>query len=652
MSVVGLEIARREPFAGGHVFGEAGAYERIDGLLRFAVDPALAQNAVIVDLDQAPRSADGKVGFSADLCLLQPTDPKGANGTLLLEVPNRGRKGATGRFNRPAPRGQEMRGTQGIGVGDGLLMQLGWTVAWVGWQWDVIRTLTPQGLLGFDAPQAVGSDGQPIRGQVQLQWQLDAPAPDKRLSDRVHQPYTAAGLNQPDAILSEREHPGAERRVIPRERWRFARMEDGRSVPDDTHVQLDGGFQPGVLYDLVYETRVCPVVGAGMLALRDGLSFLRHGSAEGGNPCAGRIERTIGFGSSQVGRMLRGLLPLGLNTDEGGRRAMDGVLINVAGARRGEFNHRYAQPSVITLPSFGYQPPFRFEGFPADTKIVAANSSAEYWNREASLLHTDERGEQDLEAPPNVRIYHYAGTKHGAGTLRPEEEDGAAPPPNTDGPITNVVDHRPLLRAALFHLERWIADGTEPPPSSHPRISDGTAIPPEEALGWFHRLAGVRVPAPERLYRRRPLDLGPEAAHGIGRYPAIEHGEPYRWLAPTLDKDGNERAGIRLPDVSVPVATHTGWMARRPRTGGEGQNVDMQGLTIPFAPDGSARQERQDPRMSIAERYSDETAYETRARDAAATLVKDGYLLADDLELVVRNALERYRAFARRLSAD
>src|SRR5688500_2273388 len=289
MSVVGLEIARREPFAGGHVFGAGGAYERIDGLLRFGVDPTLAQNAAVVDLDKAPRNADGKVEFSADLCLIQPVDASRANGTLLLEIPNRGRKGATGRFNRPAPAGQELRGTQGIGVGDGLLMQRGWTVVWIGWQWDVIRTLTPQGLLGFDAPQALGDDGQPIRGQVMLQWQLDAPAPHKLLADRVHQPYAAARLDQPEATLSERDGPSAPRRAIPRDRWRFARSENGSVVPDDTHVMLDGGFQPGVLYDLVYTTRVCPVVGAGMLALRDGVSFLRHAAAGDGNPCAGRI---------------------------------------------------------------------------------------------------------------------------------------------------------------------------------------------------------------------------------------------------------------------------------------------------------------------------------------------------------------------------
>lgn len=648
MSALRLEITRREPFAGGHAFGDGGAYERIDGLLHLAVDPTLAANAGIVDLDKAQRDAAGLVQFTADLCLLQPVAVRRANGRLLVEVPNRGRKGALGRFNRSASAGQEVRGTGGIGVGDGLLLKLGWTVAWIGWQWDVIRTLTPQGLLGFDAPQALDSAGQPIRGHVLSQWQLDAPAPHKLLADRVHQPYAAATLDQPDAVLAERDWPGAPRRPIPRARWRFARLEGTQIVPDDTHVHLDGGFQPGLIYDLLYTTRVCPVVGAGMLALRDGASFLRYAPAGQGNPCAGRITHTIGFGSSQVGRLLRGYLPLGLNTDEHDRRVFDGILINVAGARRGEFNHRYAQPSVITLPSFGYVPPFRFEGFPADTKVISANSSAEYWNREASLLHIDETGQRDLEPPTNVRIYHFAGTKHGPGSIRPESEDETpSAPALPGGPLANVVDHTPLLRAALFHLERWIVDGTEPPPNNHPRLAGGTAIPPEDALSAFRDLPGVTVPDPDRLYRRRPLDLGPQAAHGVARWPAREHGDPYRWFVPALDRDGNERAGIQLPDVSVPVATHTGWFPRRPATGGPLQNVDMQGLTIPFTPDAQSRRDRADPRPSIAERYPDEAAYEARVRHAAAQLVKDRYLLADDLEVVVGNALDRYRAFAR-----
>ena len=408
-----------------------------------------------------------------------------------------------------------------------------------------------------------------------------------------------------------------------------------------------------MIYDLVYTTRACPVVGAGLLALRDGPSFLRYAPLAAGNPAGGRIEHVLGTGSSQCGRLLRNFLYLGLNADTAGRPVYDGLLINVAGARRGEFNHRYAQPSVITIPSFGYLPPFDFDGLlrrqreaGSVPRIVTTNSSSEYWNREASLVHTDAAGAADAEPPEEVRVYHFAGTKHGPGTLQPEAGEPALAP----GPVqrANVVDSRPLMRALFFALDRWVREGVDPPPSVYPRLADGTAATPDEVLRFFsdQGIPETAVPDPARLYRRRALDLGPGAAGGAGRYPPREEGEPYRWYVPAVDADGNERAGIALPDVAVPVATHTGWRPRRPGTGGEGQNVDMAGTTVPFAPDAAARRRLDDPRPSIAERYPSREAYLTLARRAAERLVDGGYLLPEDLDPVVQNAAERYDAFA------
>jgi len=667
MAVIGLEVRSRAPFAGGHVFGDGGAYERLDGTLHFAVDPADPANEGIVDLGHAERGLDGRVRFSADLCLLQPVDEARTNGRLLLEVPNRGRKGALARFNRPAATalpGAPKLSTQGIGIGDGLLLNLGWTVAWCGWQWDVVRGAGQNGLIGFDAPQAVDETGQAIAGQVMLQWQLNERAADKLLADRVHQPYPAASLDDPDATLHTRAWPGAPRELVPRERWRFARDEGGRPEPDDTHVRLEGGFRPGVIYELVYTTRVCPVVGTGLLALRDCVSFLRQGHAADGNPSAGRIRHTFGFGSSQCGRLLRDLLHLGLNLDESGRRVFDALLINVAGARGGEFNHRYAQPSVITIPSFGFVTPLSFdEATGPDAagagsllgrqrarggmlKIVTVNTSAEYWNREASLIHTDVKGTRDVEPPEEVRVYHFAGTKHGPGSIHPEDGEADEGTPPRGGQRPNVVDFKPLLRAVLFNLDRWVVDGEPPPPSAFPRLADDTAARPRDVLGAYHAIPGAAVPNPDRLYVRRPLDLGPDAARGSGRFPAQETGDPYPWVVPAVDTDGNELAGIRPPDVAVPVATHTGWFPRRAGTGGEGQNIDMMGSTIPFAPDARARQRTADPRPSIAERYASRDEYLAQARAAAEALAAQRYLLQEDVDLAVQLALERYEAFS------
>jgi hypothetical protein len=653
MTVTHLDITGRVPFAAGASFGDVGPYERIDGVLHFAADPGDPANTGIVDLDRAERGPDGRVHFRADLCLLQPADLSRASGRLLLEVPNRGRKGALARFNRPAAPGAGYGDTGGIGVGDGLLLRLGWSVAWCGWQWDVMRDQAPNGLLGFDAPQALDDFGRPIQGQTMLEWQPDAPQADKLLADRVHQPYPAADVHEPGATLWSREYPGAPRVEIGRDKWRFARDEAGRPVADDTHVWLEGGFQPGLIYDLVYTTRICPVVGTGMLALRDAPSFLRYAGADAANPAAGSVRHVLGFGSSQCGRLLRNFLYVGLNVDEAGRQVYDGLFINVAGARRGEFNHRYAQPSVITIPSFGYLPPVDFKGLLRTQRerggvprILTVNTSAEYWNREASLLHTDETGTRDVEPPDDVCIYHLAGTKHGPGVVKPEEGEDAPSPAGPGGARPNVVDFKPVLRAMLLILERWVADGTSPPPNAVPRIADGTASPPAEVLAACRRLLpGVAVPDPRRLYWRRSLDLGPNAEDGVGRYPPREYGEPYRWLVSAVDADGNERDGVRLPDVAVPVATHSGWFARRPGTGGDFQNTDMIGTTVPFAPGAKTRRRRDDPRPSMAERYRDRDDYAARARAVAQQLVADGYLLADDLDLVVQNALDRYDTF-------
>ncbi len=654
MGVTRLEVRRRAPFADGTSFGEAGPYERLDGILHFAVDPDHALNQGIVDLDRAPRAPDGRVHFWADFCLLQPADPARAAGLLLFEVPNRGRKGVLGRLNRPAPSGAPAGGGGGMEIGDGLLLRQGWTVAWCGWQWDVLRETRGDGgepLMGLAAPQAMDG-GRPIAGPVLLEWQPDELQRDHLLADRIHHPYPAADVDDPEATLTVREWPDAPRVAIPRERWRFARDQGGTPVPDDTHVWLEGGFQPGRIYELIYRTRLCPVAGTGLLAVRDCVAFLRYGTALDGNPCAGRLTATFGYGSSQSGRFLRTFLYFGLNVDESSRRVFDGLLINVAGARRGEFNHRYAQPSVISARSFGHLPPFGFDGLLARQRarggvprIVATNTSSEYWGREASLLHTDEAGTRDVPLPPEVRVYHFAGTKHAPGSLPAPSAMPNGGAPERCVQLANVVDFKPLLRAAFFNLVEWVTRGREPPPSAYPRLADGTAARPDVVLATFHRFPGVRVVDPERLLVNRALDLGPEAARGVGHYPPIT-GRRYPIYVPAVDEDGNELAGIRLPDVAVPVATHTGWFPRPPATGGEGQHKDMQGATIPFAPTAEARQRSGDPRPSIAERYPSPEAYLAGVRADAERLASQRYLLPEDVDLVVDNAAHRFRAFA------
>lgn len=645
MAVTGVEITRRAPYAGGQSFGKAGDYERIDGVLTFAVDPANSANRPIVDLDLAPRDADGRVRFRADFTLLAPRDPARGSGRLLVDVVNRGRRRAVATFNR-APAVPDT--SPDIPPGDGFLFRHGYSVVSIGWQWDVYRS---EALLGLEAPVA------PVRGQVAVEVRPNVLERTRLLANRVHRPYPVADLDDPTAMLLVRDWEDGPDTVIPRGQWRFARESGGRVVPSREHVYLEPGFQPGKIYYIIYTSEGAPVVGTGLLAVRDVAVWLRHPSAI--NPVRGGFQRAYAYGVSQTGRLLRHFIYLGLNVDEEGRLVYDGILPHVAGGRRGEFNHRFAQPSQQSAPGFGHLFPFadneladpftgrrdgllkRLRGLGAVPKIVYTNSSAEYWRGDGSLTHIGPTGSRDLEPAPETRIYHFAGTQHGPGSA--QQASSAGPDGSIGRYPFNVVDYRPLLRAALVNLDRWASEGVEPPPSRHPRLDDGTAVTRRELLESFPAVPGLVKPDPQRLWVLRQVDLGPEAGRGVGRYP-VKEGETYPCFVPAVDSDGNEVAGIRLPDLEVPVATHAGWNLRAPETGAPEQIIPMQGLSLFFAPTAEARQASGDPRLSIEERYPGREAYLERVRQVARRLADQRYLLEEDIAIVVAACAERYDA--------
>jgi Alpha/beta hydrolase domain len=446
--------------------------------------------------------------------------------------------------------------------------------------------------------------------------------------------------------------------LIPRSRWRFARETPRGAVePSAEHVWLEGGFEPGRIYQLVYQTDRAPVVGLGLIAARDVAQFLRTPSAT--NPCSKGLRALILYGISQTGRMQRHFLSLGLNRCEDGSRAYDGFHVHIAGARRGAFNHRFAQPSNQTTPLWGHAFPFsdlattdaltgrsgglldRLAAAGDLPKIISTDSAAEYWRGDAALAHIDTSARRDLPEHPSTRRYLFAGAQHTPGYLGQSRTN-----PGT-GTIAryplNVLDYRPLHRAALLNLDRWITEGREPPPSRHPRLSDATAVEREKVVAAFARLPGMTPPDPQRLPCIRTVDMGGDEATGIARYPAQE-GAFYPAIVSAVDADGNETGGVRLPDITVPVGTHTGWNPRDPATGSPEQIVPMNGLTLFFAPDEITRAGNGDPRRSLAERYRDEADYETKVRAAALRLAAERYLLEEDVPAVMEAALARYRA--------
>jgi hypothetical protein len=283
--------------------------------------------------------------------------------------------------------------------------------------------------------------------------------------------------------------------------------------------------------------------------------------------------------------------------------------------------------------------------------VIATNTSAEYWRGDGSLVHTDLEGRRDVEPPAEVRVYHLAGTQHGPGVVplvdtEPNEGTRGAHP-------FNAVDYSPLVRSALVNLERWVTDDVEPPPNCFPRLADGTAVSPATALESFRRLPRTQVADPAHLARMRRLDLGPDAERGIGRFPAVA-GEAYPTFVAAVDSDGNEVAGVRLPDIAVPVASYTGWNTRHATTGAPEQLIAMAGSTLQFASSPAERARDADPRPSIAERYRERNEYLARVRTVAQELAVQRLLLPEDVDLVVDAAVKRYDAFttATRTSTD
>ncbi len=649
MAVTALEIKSRSPFAHGQIFGDIGPYQQFEGTVHFAVDPHHPGNAGITDLQRAPRDAYGLVHYSEDVRLLQPAVPQRGNQRLLLDVVNRGNPTVLTNFNSAVGR---------LDPGNGFLMRQGYTVIWCGWQDDVPAT---PGLLRIHVPEALDSAGKPISGKIAVMFQPATSLQVHPLADRRHRPHPATDLHDHDAVLTVQDHDDAPPVTIPRPQWAFARLEGARVVPDAASVYLASGFQPGKVYQVVYSTTGAAVLDLGLLALRDVVAFLRYGTTEEGNPCAGQLRYAYGFGRSQSGRCLRHFLYLGLNQDERQRLVFDGLLPLVAGGWRGEFNQRFGQPSNYNKYSVKNLFPFhdtmqtdpdtgRTDGLLARLavhgtvpKICFINTASEYWGGHAALTHTDLEGRHDLAPAETVRLYHFAGTQHGPGTLQftatGTRDDGL-------GQHTpNAVDYRPLLRAALVNLDRWVTTGTPPPPSQHPRLDDGTAVPPAHTAATFQAIPGMHFPMHLRSIAR--LDFGLETAEEILTLLPPRVGKPYATLVSAVDADGNELAGIRLPDISVPLATYTGWNVRHPEVGGPGQILALLGSTVPFPATRAERQATGDPRLSIAERYASQTDYLHQVQHAAEMLVQQGYLLAEDLPTVADQAAQRYELFWR-----
>lgn len=614
--LVRAEVSRVEITSRTDV-GDSG-YEKIVGRLHFSLDPTRAQNRLISYLEFAPMSAAGRVEFSADLYILRPKTAAASNGAALVEVSNRGGKSLLNNFNR----GGKNDPVTAADLGDGFLTKQGFTLVWVGWEFDVPAT---PGLIRLEAPDAL-HHGRPLTATVGSRFVLDAPASTYTVTDLAAYPPIA----EPDpaaelAVLPSRT--SGERTVLPRAAWQLS----------NHLLTLAAGFQPGLLYEFTYTSSRAPIAGLGFAAIRDTAAWLKHGS-----DTLPALRYAYAYGMSQSGRFLRDFLYHGFNTDEHDRAAYDGVLAHIAGAARIDFNRRGSVPRGQGL--------YPVTGFPfADSaqldpvtglhdgllenprvthapKIFYTNTSVEYvgGGRVAALVHADPAGKQDLTLPANVRAYAFAGTQHGPARFPPAA-------PTIAQERANPADYWWFMRALVPAMHQWVSAGTPPPASVYPKFSDSTLVP-ASALA-FPAIPGVASP--------RTLAAGPRAANPL----LAAHGgagAPLPLYVAQVDADGNERGALRLPEVTVPLATYTGWNFRAPAAGSPSELVALAGSWIPFPATRAAREASRDPRSSIEERYPTRDAYLAQVEQAAQSLVRQRVLLAPDVPAIVRQAGTRW----------
>ncbi len=608
--VVRIEVSQRD---------DAGTHQRVIGRVFFAIDPSDAANRDIADLASAPKNSAGLVEFSSDLLFFQPKDATKARNTLFLEVVNRGRDQALGllsdaRTSDLSPAAWDM--------GDRFLLEQGFAVAFLGWQFDV----EPGEGLRFQAPVA------PVQGIVR------ASAVDSGFGDRPRGfavTYCAADPQQADAALTFRARFEDQPTVVPRDAWRF--------TPDGCAVLVTPAAESGV-FEAVYTATGSPVAGLGLAALRDFAAYMKYG---------GRIatlretpalsSRVLGFGYSQSGRLLREFVRDGFNRDERGRQVFDGLMVASAGAGGGSFNHRFAMPgqagnSVLSVLRPVDLPPFNDEGLLARARadrvtprIFYTFTSTEYWARAGSLTHTTDAGAGDVELAPTSRLYFLSGTAHSSGPLPRQRDERFRGYQNG----VNFAEQRWVLRALLLDMDAWVRSNTEPPASRYPTIARAELVAREQ----------VRFPALLRLpfagyvppVFRMNLGAGFTTSRVITQEPPTL-GAPYPVLVPQVNSDGNDIGGIALPEVTVPLGTFTGWNLSNPPLRSLRYLAGLIGSFEPFARTREERERTGDPRPAITERYQSRQDYLSSVRRAAEALVGQRFLRTEDLDAVIRRA--------------
>ncbi len=653
--VVQLVVTQRQPFVGGVAWGASGPYERLTGTAYLEVDPRDPLNAVIVDLDRAPRNARGMVEFSTPFLIVKPIDMSRGNHKIFYTVNNRGNDGLL------------TAGTVAqVGANDRYL-DMGYTIVDAGWEGDLLPSATK---LGANLPVAAQPDGSPIVGLMRYEYS------DRNLplagtftvnleGSAGFRSYEAADTDTHHASLTVRDDVDAPRTTIAADRWAFGTCPTGPGslTPTTTDVCAFDGFLNDKLYEIIYTAKNPIVLGLGHAATRDFASFLRYETADDAghaNPLASSaaatgIRRVYATGASQTGGYLRDFIYLGFNEDESHRKAFDGIMPTIAGTDRVFINVRFADPNTWSDQDDRHQflqssyPPSTYavhtdpvsgirDGVlkrPAtDPLVIQTDSETELFQLRGSLNVADGAG-HPVALPPNVRLYLNSNAAHGmrlTGLNLPPAGSSPLCSNATPGGAINETAH-----AVLVAMDLWADRGIEPPESNYPRLEDGTLVPLEEAAEGYPAIPGVSYPTVQNdleLLVFGPL-FGPLGGVLTLQPPLL--GARYRQFVPRTDRDGLDLAGVRPMQVRVPLGTSAGWNLRAP--GHRPPNLcGLTGSFIPFAQTKADRLASGDPRRSLEERYRDHAGFVRAVEKAARELVRERFLLDVDAQALIAAA--------------
>ena len=652
-----IRITSRVPFADGMSFGSTGPYEKLRGRIFGEVDPTDALNAVIVDLDKAPRNARGRVEYSSDFLIIKPVDMSRGNHKIFYGINNRGNTGALGSLNDAVTGGNDPTTAQD--AGNGFLMRQGYAIVDAGWQGDVLPgnfRLTAQ-------YPTVTDNGATITGTISVQWDVSRQIP---LTGAVSLPlvgaafdsYETNSLDTATATFTSRALVNSPETVVAGNHWAFATCTRNATtgaieniVPNTKSICYFDGFDPNRLYQLTYVAKNPRPMALGYAVTRDFGSFLRFDTVDSlGNPnplalstTSTGITQEYALGVSSTGMYVRDFIYLDFNEDEAHRPVFDVMWTQIPGALRLHQNTRFTMPDIYSRQDFwaGLWPmadfPFsyavttdpvtgRADGIlkrpPTDPKVIHTDSAEEFWQFHGALVTTDGRG-HDIALPDNARVYYMTGEQHGPALV-----------PTTTGicqQLNNPLPRGSINRAVLVALDQWAANGVTPPPSRYPRVSDGTLVPFDQASTGFPSIPGVLYAGtpnvlPLKFYGPR---FGPTGGI-IDVMPPTTLPQPgYTILVPKTDPDGNDIPGVRIPELTVATATYTGWNVRA--QGFRSPDLcGLNGMYLPLAKTQAERLASGDPRLSLQERYGDHQHYAALVKAAAVDLVSQRLMLQED----------------------